>query len=610
MSLSLNSFRESTIGIAFYLLGRIDRLKLFLISFLQLIVGILDLIGIVLIGALGALSINGINSKTPGERVSKFLSTLQIENWDFEHQVLFLTVSATVVLLARTSLSIYLSRKTLHFLASKSATLSNSLFSSLLHTDYKTIKSLPSQELSFAINRGMDLLVVGILGTFISLIVDLTTLVLVTGALFLVDPLIAFASVTLFTLAGYLLFTLTHKRGNRYGKERSTLEIATNIKFLEALNTYREVSIHNRQKFYSEEVGKLRVSSSYAVAEMNFLPNVSKFVIESLVILTAVFIGLSQFLINDAFRAVGTLTVFLAAGSRIAPAALRVQHGFLQIRINSGQVNPTIDLLNRLSRLHGISKSNVPFSSLNHFVPEIDLIDVNFKYSESEKFEMSGLNLSIHKGQMIALVGASGGGKSTLVDLLLGIIEPTSGSVLISGAHPRQTIINFPKAISYLPQTISLIDGSIKENICLGFPSEEFSDNQIWDVLELASLKHFVKNLEGGLNFKIGENGNFLSGGQRQRLGLARALITSPQILVLDEATSSLDAETEAIVAEALDGLKGTVTIIVVAHRLSSVKKADKLIYLKEGKIISAGTFDEVKSSTPEFEHQVKLLSL
>jgi len=136
------------------------------------------------------------------------------------------------------------------------------------------------------------------------------------------------------------------------------------------------------------------------------------------------------------------------------------------------------------------------------------------------------------------------------------------------------------------------------------------SDKQIWNVLDLANLKHFVENLEGGLNFQIGENGNFLSGGQRQRLGLARALITSPQILVLDEATSSLDAETEAIVADALDGLKGAVTIIVVAHRLSSVKKADKLVYLKDGKIISVGTFDQVKSSTPEFEHQVKLLSL
>jgi ABC-type bacteriocin/lantibiotic exporter with double-glycine peptidase domain len=411
-------------------------------------------------------------------------------------------------------------------------------------------------------------------------------------------------------LTGYVLFALTHKRGNRYGKERSKLEIATNMKFLEALSTYREISIHNRQKYYSEEVGKLRASSSYAVAEMNFLPNVSKFVIESLVILTAVFIGLSQFLINDAYRAVGTLTVFLAAGSRIAPAALRVQHGFLQIRINSGQVNPTIDLLNRVSRVDVNSKSNLPVSNLNDFVPEINLIDVNFKYGDNEKFEMSGLNLRIHKGEMIALVGASGGGKSTLVDLLLGIIEPTSGSVLISGTLPRETITNFPKAISYLPQTISLIDGNIRENVCLGFPPEEFSDKQIWNVLELANLKDFVESLEGGLTFQIGENGNFLSGGQRQRLGLARALITSPQILVLDEATSSLDAETEAIVADALDGLKGEVTIVVVAHRLSSVKKADKLVYLKEGKILSVGTFDQVKSSTPEFEHQVKLLSL
>lgn len=604
-------FRDSAIFQAFFLLSRLEKAKLFILAFLQFLIGFLDLLGVVLIGALGALSINGFSSRDPGTRVTEFLALLQIQEFTFERQVIILTITATLVLLARTVLSIYITRKTLQYFAVISAQLSSDLFRKLLHSGYKNIKINSSQELSFAVNRGMDLLVVGILGTSVSLIVDMSSLALVTGALLIIDPVVAIFSGLIFGIAGAVLFQLTHRRGNRFGIERSKLEIATNLKFLEAITTFREISIHDRQNFYSSQVGILRRRSSFAVAEMSFLPNISKFVIESLVILTSVLIGLSQFLLNDAFRAVGTITVFLAAGSRIAPAALRVQNGLLQIRMNSGQIQPTLKLIRQLRALDSASaESSPPYSPNTEFTPEIVVSNLKFKHTEGDRFELKNINLRISRGEMVALVGPSGSGKSTLAELILGILESDAGDILISNLPPYQAIKSFPMAISYLPQTISLISGSVRENICLGFDENQFSDQEVWKVLETVNLKEHLKSQEVDLDFQIGENGNLLSGGQRQRLGMARALITNPQILVLDEATSALDAETESVVSKALENLKGLVTIIVIAHRLSSVRNADKLIYMNEGEVLSTGSFEEVRAKVPDFDKQVKLLSL
>jgi ABC-type multidrug transport system fused ATPase/permease subunit len=205
-------------------------------------------------------------------------------------------------------------------------------------------------------------------------------------------------------------------------------------------------------------------------------------------------------------------------------------------------------------------------------------------------------------------VGSSGAGKSTLVDLILGLRGNDTGQIFIGGLIPGEAIKKWPGAISYVPQNVFVSDSTILTNVAFGY--EEICMDLAWEALEIAQLSEFVKSLPLGVHTPVGEGGNMISGGERQRLGIARALYTKPKLLILDEATSSLDAQTEVAISEAISKLRGDVTIIMIAHRLSSVKNADQVVYLQNGNIVAKGSFSDVKSAVPDFEQQASLMGL
>ena len=194
--------------------------------------------------------------------------------------------------------------------------------------------------------------------------------------------------------------------------------------------------------------------------------------------------------------------------------------------------------------------------------------------------------------------------------LLLGVLKPDSGKILISGHDPQSTISKWSGAISYVPQDVMISNGTIRENVGLGFPTNVVTDDLVNSALKVAALDEYVKELVENLDTPVGERGVKMSGGQRQRLGIARAMFTKPTLLVLDEATSSLDGETEASVADAIKNLKGKVTVVMIAHRLSTVKNADLVVYMHNGELIAQGTFNEVRDKVPDFDRQAKLMGL
>jgi ABC-type multidrug transport system fused ATPase/permease subunit len=219
-------------------------------------------------------------------------------------------------------------------------------------------------------------------------------------------------------------------------------------------------------------------------------------------------------------------------------------------------------------------------------------------------------SVSVTAGKSLALVGSTGAGKSTLADVILGVIEPELGSVTISGVDPRSAVAQWPGAVAYVPQTVGLTEGTIRDNVALGLPELAVDDTMVWEALERAHLASFLRDTREGLDTIVGERGVRLSGGQRQRLGIARALYTRPRLLVLDEATSALDAETEQAITQTLRELEGEVTTITIAHRLATIRFADQVVFMRHGVIEARGTFEEVRASTPDFERQAHLLGL
>jgi ABC-type multidrug transport system fused ATPase/permease subunit len=244
------------------------------------------------------------------------------------------------------------------------------------------------------------------------------------------------------------------------------------------------------------------------------------------------------------------------------------------------------------------------------FESKILVEKLTFSYPGAKESAICDVSLSIDAGQSIAIVGPSGAGKTTLVDLILGVIEPNSGSIKISGVNPLEACERWPGAIAYVPQDVVIIAGTVRQNIGIGYALHNASDELVLKSLRIANLESFVMGLEKNLESQVGEKGAKLSGGQRQRLGIARALFTNPGLLVFDEATSALDAETEETVSNAIQSLRGKTTVIMIAHRLSTVRSADQVIYMDRGKVVASGSFESVRSQVPDFDHQAKLMGL
>jgi ABC-type multidrug transport system fused ATPase/permease subunit len=288
-----------------------------------------------------------------------------------------------------------------------------------------------------------------------------------------------------------------------------------------------------------------------------------------------------------------------------------LQQGSVQIRSTIGIATPTLDLIESLSG----DIQSAPESSEIKFVHEgfkgsIVLDQVNFTYPGRDTPAINNVSFEVESGQVLALVGSSGAGKTTVVDTLLGVLVPDSGLVSISNTRPLQAASQWPGAISYVPQDVMIVNGSIRENIALGYPIELATNERVNEALKLAQLGDFIAELPDGIDAYVGERGAKLSGGQRQRLGIARALFSKPKLLVLDEATSALDGNTEALIAKSISELASDVTVIVIAHRLSTIKSVDKIAYLEAGKIKKIGSFEEIRNAIPDFDTQARLMGL
>jgi ABC-type multidrug transport system fused ATPase/permease subunit len=606
-----SDLKNTTLIRALQILNQADRHKLLIVVILQFMSALLDLIGVALVGVLGALVVSGFGVGNQSSNLVEILSLFRIENLSFQAQVAFIATTVAFLLAIKTFVTAFISRRSLYFLAKKAADLSSDLVSKLLNQSILRIRENTTQATHFSVTYGVQIVVLGVIGIAINTVADFLVLIILTIGLLILNPIIAILTVVLFSSVGFFLYKLTSVSTKKRGLDHAALLVRSDEKINNVLNSYREILVRNRRDYFSREIRDIQLKLSKTTAAMQFMPLTSKYVFEFSMVVGGLLIGASLFIFQDAGSAVASLGVFLVAGARIAPAVMRIQQGFSTIKGNLGTANPTLALIDSLKKLPNL-KSTPEFFDVKHqgFNASIDIKNLNFKYSNSPIQTIKNINLTIKPGTKLAIVGPSGSGKTTLVDIILGVISPDAGIIKISGVEPLQAIEKWSGAIGYVPQDVVLSNGTVRENITLGYPESIISDELIWQALEKAQISEFVKELPGQLSAQVGDKGSKLSGGQRQRIGISRALVTNPMLIVLDEATSALDGKTESILTQTFSNSNSNTTTIVIAHRLSTIKNCDQICFLRDGEIVASGNFETLKKMVPDFAHQAQLLGL
>ena len=544
---------------------------------LLLFVGmILEVFGLgILIPALSILlDPEMIETSTSLSLIRSFFSKLSNQNF------LFLILAFIVVVYFLKSLFIvFLTHKQNRFLTNLTAYVSNKLFSSYM-----------SQSFGFHLNRNASELIKNVqveINYFYTFLLSLITIFIEGGFVFSVlatliyiEPIGAISIGVFYGILSVLFLQFTKRKLNSWGIMRESLDAQISKIALEGLGGIKDLIILGKRTFFTEEYSKKNYLKARLHANQGTVSQIPRFYLELISI-----IGLVSFIIllllqgKDPSSLVTILGVFVAATFRMIPSLNRIISATQSMKY----YRPSVDII------YKEIKENIVFEDNNskdyNFKNDIEFENVNFSFTKDSSV-LKDINLIIKKGQTIGIIGESGSGKSTLVDLLIGLHKPTLGEILIDGISDFQMNQSWRNNIGYVSQTIYLTDDTIKKNIALGVPEKKIKDSKIIELLKQVQLESFINNLELGINTKVGERGVQLSGGQRQRIGIARALYHDPQLLILDEATSALDSETEEEVMESINQLKGDKTIIMIAHRISTLVDCDKIYKIQDKGIL------------------------
>ena len=431
----------------------------------------------------------------------------------------------------------------------------------------------------------------GVFDPMLSIMTDSLVTLGLFSLLIKLEPIGSLTTLAVFGLSAWLFRRFTNAKIKRWGEAQNNYRGAIIQHLQQGLGGVKDVKILGREDYfiseYSEQlVGNAAVARRFSVSQLLPRTGLEILTIAGLAVLVSTMVVSGE----DLNSVLPVLGLFGAAAFRLVPAVSRMVSMVQTIAVNRPVVK---ELFHDLA----LRTSNTP-KRQDHdgFAQEVEVNDLSFKYETAPTNALSNVSLRVKRGEAVGLVGPSGSGKSTLVDVLLGLLDPASGAVLVDGINVQDRIRWWQDQIGYVPQSIFLTDDTLRRNVAFGLPKSEIDDAAVDAAIRAAQLEEFVKALPLGLETVVGERGVRLSGGQRQRIGIARALYSNPDVLVLDEATSSLDTETEHGVMQAVQALRGNKTVIIVAHRLSTVEYCDRLYRLESSRIVDEGTFDEVMS--------------
>ena len=501
---------------------------------------------------------------------------------DKQLKYLFLSIVGIIYLLKSIFL-IILNHKQNKFLANLSAYFSNTLFNKYMKLPY-----------SFHLKKNSSVLInilqveINYLNTFcvalIVLFVEVMFILTIIISIIVIEPFGAIVLGLFFGISSILFFQFTKKKLFIWGEERKKSDLISSKYLVEGFMGIKDLKILGRTNYYIDSFYKAILSKAKSNLIRNTLSQIPRYFLETITVLGLIlFISIMITIERGTEEIITTLAVFVTASFRIIPSINKIIASLQNIKF----YRSSIDIFNREFKI----KNN--FESYNskvtlRFQKRIVLSNVTFAYQEDLAPVLKNLNLTINNGQIIGIKGSSGSGKSTFIDLLVGLHTPNKGDIMVDGLSIYENLISWKNLIGYVPQHIFLTDESIVENVALGIPNDQILIDKVISSLKIARLYKFIISLKNGINTVIGENGVQLSGGQRQRLGIARALYHNPDILILDEATASLDIDTEKDVMKAINNLKGEKTILIIAHRISTLDACDKIYIMKDGQLYNS----------------------
>lgn len=594
------------------------RYRFGVIVLLQILAALLDVAGV----AVFALALVILSSQISGiaapDSVSNVLAMLGIPEAvlaEANASIVLLLLSA-LFLTAKPIVVLIILRYTIRTFASAATEASTGLHSRLFKVPYLHASVVPTSEVTYGLGGASNAAIVGVLASASTVASELVVIAGVSLAVFVLDPTTAIFAAAYFSLWLIVLHVVVGGRAAAAARRTADADVALIRLLHEEVSSAAEIRVLGRSASFHKTFSSIRDQMGRAASQTSFLQGMPKYVYEIVLVLGAILLAVVTSSGESTLESLAVLATFVVAASRIMPSALRIQSQLATLRASAAGGEPFFALLNHLRSVRVESESPPTTSEVTCLLPEsnsstvVRLESVSFCYPTKTSPALKNVSFEVKRGSTFAIVGESGSGKSTLAGVIVGLLSPTSG-VLQVCTEPCPAFGQWPpRRIAYVPQAVGLLDSTIRDNILFGLPSCQVADSEIWECLEQVGLAEYLRNSRSGLDTPVGERGLELSGGQVQRMGIARALLGKPEILVMDEATSALDSISETKIGEAIRRMHGSVTTILVAHRLPTVVNADQIVYLEAGQVAALGKFEELKRVSPRFAEQARLMGL
>ena len=578
----IDSVRNNLASKTWSLFAVSDKRKVIILILLMLIGTALETLGIGLVlPILSIITDSNIENKYP---IFKTINTV-LDHPGQQKLVIYAMIFLVLIYLIKTLFLLGLTWLQMSFAFTMQAQMASKLFKIYLLQPYTFHLQRNSANLINNVITEVNTITGYALLPGMTFIIELMVLVGLSVLLLFVETLGASVVILLLVPASLLLHALTHKRIEKWGGDRQTHDGLRVLHLQQSLHGVKEIKIFGSEMHFLEKFNYHNFKNARVGMLQTTFQHLPRLWIEMVAIAGLAILVITMFSTGkDAALVLPSLGLFAVAAFRLIPSVIRLLASIQSLKFGLPMINSLCDELNLSNSCQNLSELK-PLK----FESKIELKDIDFIYENVSAYALKKISFSIRRGESIGIVGPSGSGKSTIVDLILGLLAPTDGQVLVDGVNIQENLRGWQSQIGYVPQTIYVTDDTLQNNIAFGLGESEINKVALASAIKDAQLEDFISNLPDGLSTVLGDRGVKISGGQRQRIGIARALYNDPKILILDEATSALDIFTEANVMEPIKALHKTKTVIIVAHRLSTVEHCDRIFNLELGKYEDIG---------------------